>query len=45
MKFITNKAITAKYKLSKFYAIGVIIFIVIFSGLTFLSVFLSFVKL
>jgi hypothetical protein len=44
MKFITNKAITAKYKLSKFYIIGVIIFIVIFSGLTLLSVFLSFVK-
>jgi len=44
MKIIDNKAVTAKYKLSKFYVFGVIIFIGIFSGLTLLYVFLSFLK-
>jgi len=45
MKIIENKAVRAKYKLSKFYVVGAIIFIVIFSGLTLLSVFLSSLKL
>lgn len=45
MKISNNKAFAAKYKLSKFYVVGVVIFIIIFSGLALISAFLSFLKL